>query len=80
MTPVLLSPEEDVDPGEALPFLTALWALSLVWGLPPLSQAVPAEAVAAGQRSRVHQHVIATVARELFFSDATADIVPLRWY
>lgn len=60
-------PQQYVDFRKAFPLLAALWALVLARGLPPQSQTVAAEVMAAGQGGGVHQDVVAAVARELVF-------------
>lgn len=60
-------PQQYVDSRKAFPLLSALRALVLVRRLPPQSQTVAAEVMAAGQSGGVHQDVVAAVTRELMF-------------
>lgn len=63
-----LSPEQDVDFGKVCPHRSAFWAVGAdagQSGRPPVGQAVSAEAVSAGERGWVDQHLVAAVTGEL---------------
>lgn len=71
-------PEQYVDFRKAFPLLPALWALILVRGFPPESQAMAAKVMSTGQGGGVHKDVVAAVTRKFMFWNGGGGGIQLR--